>query len=297
MKQILTDLRIDGTPEKLRAAAYHELADKDEVILAADAYVPITSPDGEITWVPNVGAKTYQPVLDLSQYKGQQYGVRRKLEFVEDFLGNGLTDGAIGRMGWGLGVSGTGAAYQHPVLTSYQGQGRLTTGSTATGRANLFIANSQLVGIFSTGGAPHIWDLEWRTRIDTINAGGTQEGLIYMGIGDVQGATAPTNGAWFEYNISNANWRCKLHNGTTPTNTDSTIAVAANTDYIFRISFDGTSVRHYINDVLRATTTTNLPTGVTWHGLTFANIKTVGVTPRLQDFDFIKFWFKRGTPL
>jgi hypothetical protein len=78
------------------------------------------------------------------------------------------------------------------------------------------------------------------------------------------GAYTTARGAWFRYGTDvdgTAFWRCVTSDGTTSTVTTTTTAIAASTIYNLRIEISaaGTTIRFFVNSVLVATHTTNLP--------------------------------------
>jgi hypothetical protein len=81
------------------------------------------------------------------------------------------------------------------------------------------------------------------------------------------------------YNATSPNWLAVTSNGGSRTETNTGIAVVANSFSRFRISVnaDGTSVGFYIDDVLVATNTTNIPTvNLTGIGIKIGNL--IGTT-------------------
>ena len=87
---------------------------------------------------------------------------------------------------------------------------------------------------------------------------------------------------YFRYDrLTSANWLAISESGSTETSTDTGIAVSAGTevDLQFVINSDATSVGYYIDDVLVATHTTNIPTAnnltISWN-----IIKSAGTTER-----------------
>lgn len=89
---------------------------------------------------------------------------------------------------------------------------------------------------------------------------------LYSGV-PTASATPAVHLAGFRYDTvadGTAFWRCVTDDASgTPTVTVTTVAVAINTAYVFRIVLSATDVKFYINGVLVATHTTHLPTATT----------------------------------
>jgi hypothetical protein len=102
----------------------------------------------------------------------------------------------------------------------------------------------------------------------------------------------PSSGAYFDYDrAANGDfWVCKTRAASTPTETVTAVAVVATTWYRQRIvaNADGTEIKFYIDGVLVATHTTNLPS--TGLSMVTGIAKTVGTTFRdaYQDYCWIK---------
>ena len=85
---------------------------------------------------------------------------------------------------------------------------------------------------------------------------------FFLGIGDSKVGTALLDGIWFEYDENDTNWQCVTANAGTETKTDTGIAIASATKYDlkFKVNSDATSVKFFVNKLLKATHTTNIPT-------------------------------------
>jgi hypothetical protein len=113
---------------------------------------------------------------------------------------------------------------------------------------------------------------------------GLQDGTSLAGIVD---------GAYIAYNEENsANFICTTESNGISTNTTTTIPVAAATPYDFRVEVNtaATSVEFYIDNVLVATHTANIPSGVARQtGAGSALFKTIGTTARTVTIDAIGY--------
>jgi hypothetical protein len=119
----------------------------------------------------------------------------------------------------------------------------------------------------------------------------TEEYVDRHGFMNTTTSTAPTNGAYFEYDRANygANWQLVTVAASTVTRVDTGVA-AIGLFRLFEIEVTGNSeVNAYIEGVLVATSTTNIPSG-TGQTLcpTYQKVKTVGTTARISYIDWAK---------
>lgn len=180
----------------------------------------------------------------------------------------GGTDQRIGILLQSTGASATGTAF-------------LTGGGTISllNLGNLAIGNSVTVAI--------------NIRIPTLSVGG-QRFIYFFGLGDQNGATESTDGAYFKYtdNLSAGQFEFVTANNSTRVATASGITVAAGTQYNLKVivtNILGTLTAFwYINGNQVGTTTTGLPI-TTGRDLTiFTGIqKTVGTTARTVEVDWV----------
>ena len=89
---------------------------------------------------------------------------------------------------------------------------------------------------------------------------GSTSPIVLMGLADTTSLTAPTNAVYFGYTSSASNWWCRTYNATTATSTDSGVAFNGTNWVKLKIIATTSSVLFYIDDVLKATHTTNIPT-------------------------------------
>lgn len=190
-------------------------------------------------------------------------------------------------------ASGTGAAITAiaPPDASATGVHQLDMGTTTTGRAG--VSNPQLIALRFGGLAQSI---EWRVQLLNL-PDGTESFAVYFGFGDSVSA-APTDGAYFYFDQSTANWRARTRSNTTETDTDVTIAPSAATWYVLRVAVNaaGTSVVFtvYNSDksavLATVTNTTNIPTAAGRETGIIANaIKSAGTTSRKVYLDSCRF--------
>ena len=108
------------------------------------------------------------------------------------------------------------------------------------------------------------------------------------------GAGASTISLYYDDATSGGNWTCRTGVSSVYTNTNSGVPVVVNTNYNLRIVTTSTIVRFYIDDVLVATHSTNIPstsTGVMAYDIKTSLTVTTAGTTRSVLFDTIKFKF------
>lgn len=193
--------------------------------------------------------------------------------------------------GWTSASSGAGAgigadAYGRDATERAVGSINVQSGTTATGYAIVYKGVSSM-----TAGNGQFLRLRQRVALETLGSAGERY-TAYVGFGDNIGAGDMTDGCYFRYNdnVNSGKWECVTAAAGVRTATDSTVA-AVGTFCIFevRINAAGTSVEYYINDVLVATNTTNIPTGANYFGLVFKIEKSVGTTSRSLHMDWYDF--------
>lgn len=158
------------------------------------------------------------------------------------------------------------------------------TGTSTTGKAGWSLA----VFSFRAGGGKMIWQCGLK---NTVASDGTNTFKIFTGFGDNAAANS-TDGAYFRYTHSEngGNWTCVTVNNTTETTTDSGVAGANSAwrDFKIEINAAGTSVAFYIDGVLKAAHTTNIPTAA---GREFGAIHTIqksaGTTAAVMFTDYV----------
>jgi hypothetical protein len=108
-------------------------------------------------------------------------------------------------------------------------------------------------------------------------------------------ATDPANnGAAFRYSTdaSDTNWMAWTNDGSGGgTLTDTGVAVSANTAYTLRIDLGASDVTFYVNGVVKATHTTNLPGSTTSLGFIWAVSALAGSAARAFRFGRLSMWW------
>jgi hypothetical protein len=255
--------------------------------------------------LPNASASNRGALsaADWSTFNAKQnnlktFNTTQGLYYFEDFMG-----GQAGSVTTSFGgvisiVSGVGAACvtTSAVLnkTNQQGVVRHTTGTTLSGFAGFALGNSSL---FIGQGAI---SLETYVTIETLS-NATERFFTFFGYAVPSNWQNNGNAIFFSYDEGGAvnfasgaaspNFKCytKLANVTTLTTTS--IPVVASQWYKLRIEINnaGNSVGFYIDGVLVATHTTNIPATTT--GMSVVNIinKTVGITARTMQTDYFMY--------
>jgi hypothetical protein len=116
---------------------------------------------------------------------------------------------------------------------------------------------------------------------------------VNIGFGDAaSGNGAIVDGARFTCNQANPNWFAITSSNSNSTGTNTNTNVPVNTNFnVFEVEVDrfATKVNYFINGVLVATHTTNIPIGAGREtGLNIAMAKTAGTTARQLQIDFAK---------
>lgn len=243
--------------------------------------------------------------LNIPQYSG---GTSQTLlqkaalgyEYYNDFLSTPTLTGTSDGVGYIFFFSGTSSsiiASTAPGIRASNQHGfiRPTTGTQITGYAGFYGGaggNQFLLG----GGA-----MTFTTSVlfNTLSTP-TERYRVTIGYGDQATNAAEVNGIFFTYDegatangtTASANWQCVTTVGSVRTLTTTTTAVstAAWQKLDIEINAGGTSVTFYIDDVLVATHTTNIPSGTSQLITPKGNIaKAVGTVSRFYHIDYIYY--------
>ena len=239
--------------------------------------VTLTKPDvGSTSWGTEVNQNwtDIEDTFELALYQREIY--ERFSEF-ENAL-NGTPFAAV--------VSGTGAKGD----TAVDGEGnhpgivQLETGTTNTGRG----AFQTALGAIRLGGGAAIF--ESVVRIPTL-PDGSESFAFRIGFGDSVSGDM-TDGVYIELTQADSDWQCKTSSNSTRTTSDTGQAAQANTWTRLRIEVNaaGSEAKFYIDGTLKATITTNLPTGAGRElGVVASIIKSAGTTNRTAQIDYTYF--------
>lgn len=199
---------------------------------------------------------------------------------------------AVGACRWldadtGTGVSQTGLTVSD---NAHHGILELDTGASATGAAIRYLggvtAGTGTAG-FKLGGGQLTMD--WLVRVEDLSTAGERYSFM---VGLFSTATTQVDAVRFFYNdsINAGNWTISCINASTVTNTDSGVAVAADTWYKLRavVNAAATSVEFFINGVSVGTVATNIPTANVAPRASMA--KTVGGAARMAYVDYFRLY-------
>jgi hypothetical protein len=221
-------------------------------------------------------------------------------EYYNDFLSTPTLSGTADGAGYIFFFSGTSASIVSltaPAVRASNQHGfiRPTTGSQSTGYAGLYGGsggNQFLLG----GGA-----MTFTTSVlfNTLSTSGERY-RVTIGYGDQATSAAEVNGIFFTYDeggtangtTASPNWQCVTTEGSVRTLTTSAVAInnSAWCKLDIEINAAGTSVTFYIDDILVATHTTNIPSGTAELVTPRINItKTIGTTSRFFHVDYLYY--------
>ena len=126
-------------------------------------------------------------------------------------------------------------------------------------------ADSGVVRITGLGSLSSVVAMPFRLSGNTLTfearvKHGTSGPIQLIGLADTTNYTAPSNAIYFGYTTSASNWWARTYSSTTATSTDTGVAISTTTFQKLKIIATPSSVAFYIDDVLKATITTNIPT-------------------------------------
>jgi len=234
-----------------------------------------------------------QTALNTKQKDLFNFYTKEGFLFHEDFLGNPGTSTFSASYGLIPAISGAGATCvpttSYPNRTNQQGVLQLGTGTTATGSSNIRLGDNNAGSIYTGNGEI---TMQCFYNVQTLS---TITERFYEIIGFMTGANfANTNTISFTYDeggignygSASANWKCITRVSPTTTATITTVPVVASQWYVLKIVINslGNSISFFIDNVLVATHTTNIPNLITPR---IAKIKTIGTTNRNSFLDYV----------
>jgi hypothetical protein len=207
-----------------------------------------------------------------------------------------VTTSGIG--GWTSQVSGAGATFNQDAtmygvntIEKAIGVAYLATGTTNTGRTLIYKPSFVLT--------THAVRFRFRMALQDLSDG-TDTYTIIIGATDFSNvATAnPDNGIFFRYthSVNGGEFEAVCRASAVETATDTNVAAAV-TYKVFEISINqaGDSVTFYIDGVLVATITTNIPASSAYLSMYAQILKSAGTTNRKMHFDWTEVTFSRTT--
>ena len=221
------------------------------------------------------------------------YDPRYGIHFREDFLTSytGVFQQTVTGTGAGLNQNTWPQGTALP-SADWIGITRFATGTTATGYATIGTLWPLPLGLGAT------W-IESRIRLEALSDG-TDTYTFRLGYLDAFGGES-VDAVGFRYTdaVSGGRWQAYTRNSNTETAADTGITAALATDYKLRIEVNAAAsqVLFYINGVLVATITTNIPIGTTrFTGIGAQMIKSLGIVNKNIMMDYIEFDYIFTTP-
>jgi hypothetical protein len=246
--------------------------------------------DGTGTKFPSVDAVNNLSFID----KG-----KRMVSFFTDFLANNALDGIQSFQSGG--TAGIVGGTLIPNRTNQQGVVFLQTSTLATNYINYCSCQGSAQFWLGNG----IWNYETSININNLS-NATERYRLIFGFGSGSGNSTETDGVFFTYdegataNGTNAspNWQCVTQLSPTRTLTTTTTSVVASTWIKLRIEINAsaTSVSFYVNGILVATHTTNIPIPNRYILVKQGIAKTIGTTSRGFYCDYIGYENIQTTP-
>jgi len=226
---------------------------------------------------------------------------KRIVSFFTDFFGNDLSKDGLVSVTSG-GIISAQSLTAAPQRTNQIGVHTLSTSTVATNWANH--VSSGVASMYLGNGA---WVYE--TSINSSNLSDvTNRFRIVSGFGSASGASAETDGVFFTYDeggtlngtAASANWQCVTVANSVRTLTTTTTAVTNAAWHKLRIEINaaGTSAAFYVDGVLLATHTTNIPLGSSSRFVVVKQgiFKTIGTTNRVMWVDYLGYENIQTTP-
>lgn len=194
------------------------------------------------------------------------YDMRDALIF-DHFITSNLANNTLGKHNWSVLVSGTGADLLATGEAGHPGIIDFGCGTSSSGRSAIFLGGTSGLTSFLLSTNQNPIDSEWLVRFNAGALLSTSLNRWFMGFGDIFDAASGvelTNGIYIELNPStSANFVLRTANASIRSSASTSITALANTWYRvgIRVFYPSgvPTAELYINGVLRATLTTNIP--------------------------------------
>lgn len=189
------------------------------------------------------------------------FDFKRTFAIQDDFLMGRNASALVGNTGWTAGA-GSATVIGQPSEENAPGIFQLTTTTTINTVARLTFNGSFVVFITPQ---TELVSIQRTNHVDS-------DTTIRIGFGNATNANPPNHGIYFEKLTGDTNWFAVSRSSAVETRTDTGIAAQTASFVKFKISAiaESASVKFYIDNVLVATHTTNLP------------IETIQVSPFYQ---------------
>ncbi len=186
----------------------------------------------------------------------------------DHFITGSTTTARLGRMGWQVSSTGTGADVSTTAEAGHPGIVDLGAGTAAAARSAIYLGDSATLFNFLLSATQNQIDQEWLIRLNanSLAAANNERLVVGWGVGfDGSAGVELTSGVYLELDPNNsANFQLVTANSNTRTRTNSTIA--ATSDAWLRIGLRMTypggtpTASLLINGTVRGTATANIPT-------------------------------------
>jgi hypothetical protein len=212
-------------------------------------------------------------------------------DFINQYL-NSLESNWV----YSIGLVGTNATDGVNNTENAFGVLSIHTGTTTTGNGTIVKANLTNAYIIGNGASLR---LRFRVLINTLSDG-TETFTVRIGFIDLLTGNG-TDGLFYRYtdSVNGGRWEAVARSGGSETADDTGVAPTAGVYQILEVSVNstGTQCDFYIDDVLTASITTNIPTGSSNLTNIMAKIeKSAGTTLRYIALDWYDFLLTRTTP-
>lgn len=202
------------------------------------------------------------------------YDYKTAVSAQDDFISGTTASGSVGDLGWSFDVGSGGSIVLPDSERNNQGIIRIRSGTTISNTTGLRLIGT--TNLYSEAS----FDILFLIRPIAIDADTT----IRVGVSTNPATVPPTSGIYFEKLPADTNWFCIARTGGVETRVDSNVVIT--TSFIaVRIVRSQTDVKYYINDVLVATITTNIPSVATTPTI---NITTAAAADKNIDVDYFQ---------
>jgi hypothetical protein len=240
---------------------------------------------------PYVGQLAYETtrgimlIYDGLFWRPHDKDPRRCLYFLDDFDG-----GPQDFLKWRLSISGAGSQVSNASLAtvsaSAPGWAYMETGTTNTGYTGMWRSQAASYD-------PGAGELMLHARIKPRNLSTVGEEYKFdVGFHDNTANTAPTDGSFFQYDrLTDGDfWSCVNYKAGSTTKTVTASVPSTTSPVLLSIWLTSTNARFYVDRVLKATISTNLPVSTNYLMPALRIIKSAGTTSRGIDLDFVEWW-------
>jgi hypothetical protein len=293
---VVEDAINDGTVDKAPSenAVFDALALKEDVLPISSAGDLLYENSGRQALAIGEAGQRMKVSNSLLPSWEDELMPTREMKYLDDFMGGNLGS----ELAWQSVVVGSAAANSNDstyIDNNHPGVIKFSTGSTASGRAGLVMATPSATmqnGFVSGSGKGK---QEFMLLLPTLSVL-AEEYIVTLGSIRHASADVQANAIMFQFDRLNSgdNWQCVTASGGSVTTTDSGVAVVAGTWIRLTITMVSGEVKFYIDGVLVATHSTNIPSVNIVPALKIQ--KTNGTTAREMHADYFAHYIRFGTP-